>query len=88
MSNEHEAILRELRMPEELLTPVDNPTSVRTRYNKPERIRRGGDEPVVNSRVLKLASIAQYRAKRQMATAEKRLAKELLVLGQCSRFPV
>jgi hypothetical protein len=42
---------------------------------------------VDNSRVLRLASIAQYRTKRRIAIAEKRLAKALL-LADRSQFYV
>ena len=88
MSDEHEERLNPLLMSQTPLTPGDNPTSTRARYNKPEKVSRGYDEPAVKSRVLKLASIARYTAKRQIATAEKRLATKLLVAGQCSRFPI
>ena len=76
-----EAILRELRISEEPLALVENPTPALTQYPKPQSVRRRGDKQATNSRVLKLASIAQYRAKRQIATAEKKLATKLA--GQC-----
>ena len=66
--------------------PVDNPAPVPTGREESEGGRRTGGEPGGNSRILMLASIAQYRAKRRTATAEKRLANKLLVENECSQF--
>ena len=87
MSDEDEAIL-ELQILEEPTKVVENPTRPLTVHDEPEEIMRTSGRQRDNSRVLKLASIAHYRAKRQIATAEKRLATKLLVAGQRSRFPM
>jgi hypothetical protein len=72
-----EEIPGQVRVSKKPLTPVGNPPPAVTVREESTRVMRTGDEPGGKSRILKLASIAQYRAKR-ITTGQKRLAKELL----------
>jgi hypothetical protein len=83
-----EEISGELRVSKEPLTPVGNPPPAVTVREESTRVMRRGDEPGGKSRILKLASIAQYRAKRRITTGQKRLAKELLTAVECSEFGI
>ena len=80
-----EEIPGQLQVSKEPLTPIGNATPAATVREESTRVMRRGDEPG-KSRILKLASIAQYRAKRRITTGEKRLAKELLTAVECSEF--
>jgi hypothetical protein len=75
----------QLRVSKEPLTPVGNPPPAVTVREESTRVMRRGDEPGGKSRILKLASIAQYRAKR-ITTRQKRLAKELLTAVEYPEF--
>ena len=73
-------ILRQPLTLEKTQTSVENrkPT-LEDQVSESRRFVRTEGDPGENSRVLRLASIARYRAKRRTTTAEKRLAKALLV---------
>jgi hypothetical protein len=89
VSDEQEKTLGQPPMPgNNLLRRVENHALARTGPDESERITAASNAPLGNSRVLRLASIVQYRAKRRTTTAQKRLAKELAIEGQCSRFPM
>ena len=73
MSDESEKILRHARKLDKAETSFERRESMSPGNYVPESkglIRRGGDIGG-NSRVLRLTSIAQYRTKRRMMTAEK-----------------
>jgi hypothetical protein len=81
VSDESEKILRHTRKLDKAETSLERRESMSPGdyvSESKELIRIGGD-PGENSRVLRLTSIARYRAKRRTTTAEKRLAKALLV---------
>jgi hypothetical protein len=78
VSDKDEEIPGQLQVSKEPLTPLGDATPAATVREELTRVMRRGDEPGGKSRILKLASIAQYRAKRRITTGEKRLAKELL----------
>jgi hypothetical protein len=71
-----------------LSTRVENQTLAQTGPDASDRITAASKAPGGNSRVLRLASIVQYTASRRTAAAQKRLANELAIEGQCSRFPM
>ena len=73
MPGEPETILRRPRTVDKTQTAIENQTPTAPGDDAPEskRLSLAGSEPEDNSRILQLASIAQYRAKRRMAMAEK-----------------
>ena len=86
MSAKDDEISGQLQVSKEPLTPRGNPTPTATVREESTRVMRRGDEPGGKSRILKLASIALYRAKRRITTGQKRLAKELLTAVECPEF--
>lgn len=73
MSGEPEEILRRPMTADTTQIPSETqtPASPENDATDPKRLAPAGSEPEDNSRILQLASIAQYRAKRRIAMGEK-----------------
>jgi len=73
MSGEPEEILRSPQTTDTTQIPMETqPSAPPEDYAAdPKGLTPAGSEPEDNSRILQLASIAQYRAKRRIAMAEK-----------------
>ena len=73
MSGEPEEILRRPMTADTTQIPSETqtPASPEDGAADPKGLAPAGSGPEVNSRILQLASIAQYRAKRRIAMAEK-----------------
>ena len=86
MSGEPEEILRRPMTANTTQIPIETQPAVWPDDDAADSkgLAPAGSEPEDNSRILQLASIAQYRAKRRIATAEKARQCEQLEPG----FPV
>ena len=73
MSGEPEEILRRPQTVDtaQISSEIQPPVSSENDAANPKGLAPAGSEPGGNSRILQLASIAQYRAKRRIAMAEK-----------------
>ena len=73
MSGEPEEILRRPQKVDATQIPSEIQTPASPEDDTPDAkgLAPAGSEPEDNSRILQLASIAQYRAKRRIAMAEK-----------------